>query len=174
MANPYEKTTAADQVLSTVRGQEDMTMAAASAMLEQIMRPMLESMGQFMTKMSEAVEHIATSQDVMRNRLEALEKQVRLSTPVTEREEKYLKDAVRAKARTLLAEKQIEDKKAISKLAGLIKKSVLMRYGYGSFRDIPHCEYNVAMSQIETWNNALEVYEIVKEARERAEAAGNE
>lgn len=172
MANPYEKTTAKDQVPAVIREHDDMAMAAA--VVEQIMRPMLENMGQFMTKMSEAVEHIATSQDVMRNRLEALEKQVRLSTPVTEREEKYLKDAVRAKARALLSEKQIEDKKAISKLAGLIKKSVLMRYGYGSFRDIPHCEYNVAMSQIETWNNALEVYKIVKEARGRAEAGNNE
>lgn len=172
MANPYEKTTAKDQVPAVIREHDDMAMAAA--VVEQIMRPMLENMGAFMTKMSEAVEHIATSQDVMRNRLEALEKQVRLSTPVTEREEKYLKDAVRAKARALLVEKQIEDKKAISKLAGLIKKSVLIRYGYGSFRDIPHCEYNVAMSQIETWNNALEVYRIVKEARERAEAGNNE
>ena len=138
-----------------------------ASVVEQIMRPMLESMGAMMQRMSEAVEHIATSQDVMRNRLEALEKQSRLETPVTDRQAKYLAEAAREKAAEILAKKDVTDKKAVAKLAGVIRKAVMQRYGKGSLREIPRCEYNVAMSQIESWNRAGEVVRIVSEARER-------
>lgn len=139
--------------------------------VEQIMRPLLESIGTLLKNNTEAMEQIATSQDVIRNRMEALEKQVRLQTPVTDRQARYLADAARRKARELLDKKQIDDQKAITKLAGLIKKSVLIRYGKGSLRELPQCEYSVAMSQIDTWNNALAVLDIVREARARAEEA---
>lgn len=140
------------------------------AVIEQLMRPMLENMGKFMTKMSEAVEHIATSQDVMRNRLEALEKQVRLDTPVTDRQARYLSDAAREKAADVLTKKGACDRKAVTKLAGVIKKTIMQRYGVGSLREIPKCEYNVAMSQIESWMNARAALEIAEEARARQEA----
>ena len=139
--------------------------------VEQIMRPLLESIGTLLKNNTEAMEQIATSQDVIRNRMEALEKQVRLQTPVTDRQARYLADAARSKARELLDKKQIDDQKAITKLAGLIKKSVLIRYGKGSLRELPQCEYSVAMSQIDTWNNAMAVLDIVREARARAEEA---
>ena len=67
--------------------------------VEQIMRPLLESIGTLLKNNTEAMEQIATSQDVIRNRMEALEKQVRLQTPVTDRQARYLADAARAKAR---------------------------------------------------------------------------
>jgi len=101
--------------------------------------------------------------------MEALEKQVRLQTPVTDRQARYIADAAREKARELLDKKGVDDKKAVTKLAGAIKKAVMARYGIGSLREVPRCEYTVAMSQIETWNSALTVLEIVKEARARAE-----
>lgn len=140
-----------------------------ASVVDQVMRPLLESIGTLLKNNTEAMEQIATSQDVMRNRLEALEKQVRLQTPVTDRQARYLADAARDKSRELLDKKGIDDKKAITKLAGQIKKSVLLRYGVGSLREIPRCEYTVAMSQIETWNSALAVLDIVREARVRAE-----
>ena len=142
---------------------------ATGGTIEQLMRPMLESMGRFMQQMSEAVEHIATAQDVMRNRMEALEKQSRLETPVTDRQARYLSDAAREKAAELLAKKDISEKKAFAKMAGIIRKAVLQRYGVGSLREIPRCEYSVALSQIESWNNARIVMEIASEAREREE-----
>ena len=140
-----------------------------ASVVDQVMRPLLESIGTLLKNNTEAMEQIATSQDVMRNRLEALEKQVRLQTPVTDRQARYLAVAARDKSRELLDKKGIDDKKAITKLAGQIKKSVLLRYGVGSLREIPRCEYTVAMSQIETWNSALAVLDIVREARARAE-----
>ena len=147
---------------------DDVSTKVVAGVVEQIMRPMLESMGAMMQRMSEAVEHIATAQDVMRNRLEALEMDNRLNTPVTDTQARYLADAARKKAAEILLKKDVRDKKAITKLSRLIKKAVLRRYGKGSLREIPRCEYTVAMSQIEGWNSALDVLDIVREARERA------
>ncbi len=148
---------------------KEVSTQVVSSVVEQIMRPMLESMGSLMKRMSEAVEHIATAQDVMRNRLEALEKESRLNTPVTDTQARYLAAAAREKAEDILSRKEIYDKKAVNKLSGMIRKAVLLRYGKGSLREIPRCEYPVAMSQIESWNRATEVSKIVSEARARQE-----
>lgn len=145
-----------------------------ASVMDQIMRPMLESMSGMMQRMSEAVEHIATSQDVMRNRLEALEKQVRLDTPVTDRQAKYLTDAAKRRARELLDKRGVDDRKAVTKVAGIIRKSVLAKYGIGAMREVPRCEYSVAMNMMETWNEVLTVMDAVKEARERKEAEKHE
>ena len=142
--------------------------AIVANIMNQLMKPLFESIGTLLKNNTEAMEQIAASQDVIRNRVEALEKQVRLNTPVTDRQARYLADAARNRSREVLHKKSVEDKNAVTKLAGLIKKSVLLRYGVGSLREVPRCEYTVAMSQIEGWNSALDVLDIVREARERA------
>ena len=142
------------------------TMLVANIM-NTLMRPLLEDIGKMLKNNTEAMEQIAASQDSIRNRMEALEKQMRMQTPVTDRQAKYLADAARDKARELLDKKKITERKAINKLAGVIRKSVMARYGVGTLREIPRCEYSVAMSQIEIWNNVIAVMEIVREARER-------
>ena len=137
--------------------------------VNEVMRPLLESIGTLLKNNTEAMEQIASSQDVIRNRMEALEKQVRLNTPVTDRQARYLADAARGRARELLDKKGFaDDRKAVTKLSGLMKKSVLARYGVGSLREIPRVEYTVAMEQIGTWNNVIDVMDVVKEARKRA------
>lgn len=138
--------------------------------MNQLMRPLLEDIGKLLKNNTEAMEQIATSQDVIRNRMEALEKQVRLQTPVTDRQARYLADMAREKARELLDKRGIADGKAVTKLAGLIKKNIMAWYGTGSLREVPRCEYNVAMNMISTWNSVLMIADIVKEARARAEA----
>jgi len=142
---------------------------AVAQVIDQLMRPLLESIGTMLKNNTEAMEQIAMNQDVIRNRMDAIEKHQRLQTPVTDRQARYLADAAREKARELLDKRQVSEKKAITKLSGLIKKSVLARYGVGSLREIPRCEYSVAMSQIETWNNALNILDVVREARLREE-----
>lgn len=154
--------------------ESDMSTLLVANVLNQLMRPVMESIGKLLKNNTEAMEQIAASQDVIRNRMEALEKQVRLQTPVTDRQAKYLADAARDKARELLDKRKVNDRKAITKLAGCIKKSVMARYGIGSLRETPRCEYNVAMNMIETWNVALTVFDIVREARERSEATDRE
>ena len=98
---------------------------------------------------------------------EALERQIRLNTPITKSQEKYLSDAIRSKARELLFKRGVEDDKSTRKLMTAIRKSVLARYGITTMREIPKHEYTVAMSQISLWNDAMCVRDAVKEARGR-------
>ena len=85
----------------------------------------------------------------------------------------YLNDAIRQRARLLLDKKGIEDKKAITKLGNMIRKSVLSRHGIGNIREIPKHEYSVDMSYIGTWNDVLAVHDVVKDAKIRAEKEGD-
>ena len=64
----------------------DVATQVVASVVSEIMKPLLESIGTMLKNNTEAMEQIATSQDVIRNRMEALEKQVRLQTPVTDRQ----------------------------------------------------------------------------------------
>lgn len=105
------------------------------------------------------------------DRLEALERQIRLNTPVTRQQVRYLSAAMKEHALELLDKSSVSDPKAVRKLVGIIKKDVLSHYGITALEEIPKHEYNVAMHNIGTWNNMRIVREVVKEARKREEEA---
>lgn len=149
------------------------TIRYCSVIVRETMLPLVESINKLMMNNTEALERLASAQAIQNDRLAALEKQIRLQTLVTPKQAGYLNDAIRSRARALLTERGIEDKKAITKLGNAIRKSVLMRYGVASLREIPQHEYTVAMRQIETWNDALAVLDVAKEAREREEQAAS-
>lgn len=147
--------------------QEDDSSEALGAMIQTILSPVLEAMANVMRSNTEALEQIAAAQKIQADRMEALEKQIRLNTPITKQQEKYLNDAIRTKARELLFKRGIEEDKAARKLGSAIKKSVLARYGISSMREIPKHEYGVALSQINLWNDAMCVRDVIREARSR-------
>ena len=137
--------------------------------ITELMRPVMQTIGKMLENNTAALEQLSATQTVQNDRLEALEKQIRLQTPVTSKQVSFLNDAIRAKARELLDKRGIDDKKSITKLGNLIRKAVLSRYGIGNMREIPKHEYSVAMSQIAIWSDALSVRDVVKEAKERIE-----
>ena len=140
--------------------------------ITELMRPVMQTIGKMLENNTAALEQLSSAQSIQNDRLEALERQIRLQTPVTSKQVTYLNDAIRQRARALLNKKGIEDKKAITKLGGLIRKSVLSRYGISSVREIPKYEYSVALSQIEIWSDVLAVRDVIRDARERAEQTG--
>lgn len=137
--------------------------------ITELMRPVMQTIGKMLENNTAALEQLSAAQSVQNDRLEALEKQIRLQTPVTSKQVTFLNDAIRQRARVLLDKKGIEDKKAVTKLGNAIRKAVLARYGIGNVREIPKHEYSVAMSQVEMWNDVLIVRDVAKEARERVE-----
>lgn len=143
-----------------------------SHIITELMRPVMQTIGKMLENNTAALEQLSSAQSIQNDRLEALERQIRLQTPVTSKQVTYLNDAIRQRARALLDKKGIEDKKAITKLGGLIRKSVLSRYGISSVREIPKHEYSVAISQIEIWSDVLAVRDVVRDARKRAEQTG--
>jgi hypothetical protein len=139
--------------------------------ITELMRPVMQTIGKLLENNTSALEQLSAAQSVQNDRLEALEKQIRLQTPITSKQVTYLNDAIRSRARELLDKREVDDKKATIKLGNAIRKSVLSRYGIANLREIPKHEYTVAMSQIGMWSDALAVRDVVKEARMRAEAS---
>lgn len=138
--------------------------------IERLMTPFVEAMARAMKNNTEALDRVAAQQKVQNDRLEAMERQIRLQTPVTATQVRYVGDAIRKQARTLLDARSVaDDQKAVRTLSGMIRKSVLMRYGVSALSEIPRHEYQVVLTQVQTWNDALCVRDVVKEARSRKE-----
>lgn len=146
--------------------------AELGQVIREMLSPVMESMAKFMQNNTEALERLAAAQKMQSDRMEALEKQIRLNTLVTPTQVRYLNDAIRKHARELLAKKELDDDvKAIKTLGNAIRKSIISRYGTASLREVPKHEYSVAMQQIDTWNDMLLLRDVMKEARNRHESA---
>lgn len=151
------------------------TAQVVTAMVREIITPVMESIGKLLMHNTEAMEQIAAAQQATSERMAALERKVRLQTPMSRTQEKYINDAIKARAKELLDGKGIsDDRRAISKLSALIRKSVLTRYGVSSLREAPAYDYETALKQINTWNNILLVRDTAKEARMRSEEKADE
>ena len=141
------------------------------AIVQQMMGPLVEAMAKLLENNTNALNQLAAAQQVQADRLEALERQIRLNTPVTRQQVRYMSAAMKEHALELLDKSSISDPKATRKLVGIIRKDVLSDYGITALEEIPKHEYNVAMHNIKTWNNMRIVREVVKEARKREEEA---
>lgn len=166
---PYSEMPAQTMMKTEEKAEAIADPTMLSHIITELMRPVMQTIGKMLENNTAALEQLSSAQSIQNDRLEALERQIRLQTPVTSKQVTYLNDAIRQRARALLDKKGIEDKKAITKLGGLIRKSVLSRYGISSVREIPKHEYSVALSQIEIWSDVLAVRDVVRDARERAE-----
>lgn len=133
--------------------------------IQQVLGPVMAQMSTLLKNNTEALNQLAAAQQVQSDRMEALERQIRLNTLVTPQQVRYVNDAIRARARELLDKRAIENDKAARKLGNAIRKSVLSRYGVAALHEIPKHEYSVAMNHVGTWNDMLCVRDVVKEAR---------
>ena len=73
--------------------------AALGAIIQQLMTPVIEAMAGMMRRNSEALERLAAAQKVQSDRMEALEKQIRLNTLVTAQQVRFLNATIRERAR---------------------------------------------------------------------------
>lgn len=142
-----------------------------AVVIQQIMGPVMTEMSKLLRNNTEALNQLAAAQQIQADRLEAMERQIRLNTLVTPQQVKYINDGIRARARELLFKREVEDEKAVRRLGNMIRKSILSRYGIGAVHEIPKHEYSVTMNHIDTWNDMLCVRDVVKEARRREEEA---
>ena len=148
------------------------TAEIVSVVVRDMMAPLMESIGKMLRHNTEAMEQIAAAQQMTSQRIADLEKRVRLQTPMSRTQEKYIGDAIRARAREIMDNKGYgDDKKAVSKLSAAIRKSVLTRWGVSSFREAPSYDYDTALKQVGMWNDIMTIRDTVKEARQRAEMA---
>lgn len=141
-------------------------------LIKQTLGPFFTVMTEMMRQNTEAFQQVSSAQAVMNDRMAALEKQIRLNTPVTRQQAKYLKAAIKEKATELLEKSSAVDSKGVQKLSLAIKKETLSFYGVSAVEEIPKHEYSVAMNTIATWNNLRTVRDVVKEVRVRLNESG--
>lgn len=79
--------------------------------ITELMRPVMQTFGKMLENNTAALEQLSAAQSVQNDRLEALEKQIRLQTPVTSKQVTYLNDAIRQHAREILYKRGVDDKK---------------------------------------------------------------
>lgn len=145
------------------------TMQVISLVVRDMMAPIMESIGKMLEQNVQAMEQIAAAQKITSDRIAQLEKRVRLQTPLSKAQEKCINDAIRARARELLdGMKLADDRRAVTRLGGRIRRSVLARYGVGSLREAPAYDYETAIKQVGMWNDMLAIRDVTKEARRRA------
>ena len=147
-----------EKALSTLTPEQT---SVIPAIVQQMMGPLVEAMAKLLENNTAALQQLSAAQQVQNDRLEALERQIRLNTPVTRQQVRYLSAAMKEHTLELLDKSSISDPKAVRKLAGIIKKDVLADYGITTLEEIPKHEYNVAMHNIKTWNNMRIVREVV-------------
>lgn len=141
-----------------------------TSIMQQMMGPIMKSIGEILERNNQAMERIAATQQMMSTRISDLEKQVRLKTPMSRAQESYINTAIREKARELLEERGCQgDKKAVTKLGGMIRRSILSRYGVTSLREAPAYDYETALEQVKYWDDVRAVVALATEAKERAE-----
>lgn len=162
-----------DELMKRAEPENAMTEqnAAVVAAVREILAPMMQTMAQFIATSTEAMNRMAANQKLQSARMEELERLVRLGMPVTPTQVRHINDSIRKKSRTLLSKKGLEDdKKAVSALSNAIRKAVLTRYGVAALHEVPRCEYNVVLDQVDTWNDGMTLLDITKAAKRRKDA----
>lgn len=146
---------------------------ALSVVIEKVMGPLFAGLAQVLQTNTEALTQLSNAQQVQNDRLAALEREVRMNTLVTQKQVQYFNTAIRDRARELLAKNcpdYTDSPKLAKMLTTAIRKNVLMRYGVGALHEIQRHEYEVVISQINTWNAAATIMEVRKAARALASA----
>lgn len=148
--------------------------AAISTAIRELVAPLMASLAELMTNNTEAMQYLASQQKVQTDRMEALERQIRLNTLVTPSQVRYLNDEIRTRSKELLSKMNLEDdRKSVTRLSSSIRKAVLSRYGVAAIAHIPQHEYRVAMQHIDTWNDTRVILEITREVRKRLNGPTN-
>lgn len=150
--------------------EEERERTQLGQMIQEVLSPVLEAMAKFMQNNTEALERLSAAQKMQSDRMEALERQIRLNTLVTPAQVRYINDAIRKHARELMLKPELsDDAKAVKSLSASIRKSITTRYGVAALYEIPRHEYSVVMQQIDTWNDMLLMRDVIKAARKRHE-----
>ena len=119
--------------------------------------PLLQEMQQ----MREALQTMAGLLRATNESMMQLQRQVRLLEKVTPAQAGALNKAIRERATKLCAIYMVSGcDKAV---AAAIRRAVKMRFGANSAKELPRCEYDVALAQVQGWDD----YMMMKGIREK-------
>ena len=118
--------------------------AAEAIALSPEVKAALGQMGEIMRSMADMLR--ATNE-----RMASLEREVRLMTKVTPAQANAINEAIRQRAVELCGEYRAKGCEEAA--ANAIRRAVRLTTGVNSIRELPRCEYAVAMEQVKMWDD---------------------
>lgn len=116
----------------------------SSAQLHADVRQSIIQMGEIMRGMADMLR--ATNE-----RMAALEHEVRLMTKVTPAQASTINEAIRTRAAEICIQYRAQGCEKAA--ANAIRRAVRLITGISSVRDLPRCEYSIAMEQVQMWDD---------------------
>lgn len=138
--------------MMTIRRDDALTIPAAVAEEMKQMRETLQAMAGLLRTTNETMAQ--------------LQRQVRLLEKVTPAQARAINQAIRDRATELCAIYLLRGDGCEKPVAAAIRKAIKLRFGANSAKDLPRCEYEVAMTQVQGWDD----YKTMKEIKGRAKA----
>ena len=130
--------------------------AADAIALSPEVKAALGQMGEIMRSMADMLR--ATNE-----RMASLEREVRLMTKVTPAQANAINEAIRQRAVELCGEYRAKGCEKAA--ANAIRRAVRLTTGVNSIRELPRCEYAVAMEQVKMWDD----FKTMKALRSKAD-----
>lgn len=130
----------------------------ALAMVQTVMEGFVGQITRVLENNSRAMEQCAQAVNGVNERMNELEKQMRVNTPLTHAMANYLTKAIRDRARELAATNAPEYPKAPAAVGREIRKALFTHYGVSDMRSIPRHAYDVAMERVQAqrWTTKMD------------------
>lgn len=126
--------------------------------------PIPAAVAEEMKQMREALQAMAGLLRTTNETMTQLQRQVRLLEKVTPAQARAINQAIRDRATELCAIYMLRGDGCEKPVAAAIRKAVKLRFGANTAKDLPRCEYEVALAQVQGWDD----YKTMKEIKGRA------
>lgn len=116
--------------------------------------------------MAEMMANMAAMLKATTESMEQLRRQVRLLEKVTPAQATTINRAIRERATEICSIYMVRGDQGEKLAAAAIRKAVKLQFGAGSVKEVPRCDYEIALEQVRTWDD----YKAMKAIREKARA----
>lgn len=116
--------------------------------------------------MAEMMATMAAMLQATTESMEQLRRQVRLLEKVTPAQATTINRAIRERATEICSIYMVCGDQGEKLAAAAIRKAVKLQFGAGSVKEVPRCDYEIALEQVRTWDD----YKAMKAIREKARA----
>ena len=116
--------------------------------------------------MAEMMATMAAMLQATTESMEQLRRQVRLLEKVTPAQASAVNKAIRERATEICALYLIRDDRGEKLAAAAIRKAVKLQFGAGAVKEIPRCDYEIALEAVRKWDN----YKTMKDIKGKVKA----
>ena len=136
-----------------LRERQELAAETAQATAQAVMQAMAPMM-QGLAQISAAMAEMAHQTRMMQESIETMRKAMMRSMPLTQAQGRRLSDAIRERAASIASEYSLPEE-ARRTCNREIRKKLCRRWAVASVREIPSCEYELAVEAVEKFDESL-------------------